>query len=264
MRVPKVQKGNLRNVAPPLVDRSGCRREARPVRTPAENGRESLKALASRCPRKRLHRRFVEVEEELENRIRAERSRAYRIARGKNTSKCSRGSDKTRTFFVLDLGLDVVDGVRGLHLKGDGLAGDYGLESERGRVGSALDRAARNASNTAGARIGIRSELRQKNAVCNKTSSAGIGRARRDRAFARRERGHGPRKMHVRVFTKICMVACGCFGARGASKSKSRGIRSNAKLEESTRSSNEIAKRVWRHDARAKSEPLRRDPETRI
>jgi len=44
------------------------------------------------------------------------------------------------------------------------------------------------------------------------------------------------------------MVACVCFGARGASKSESRGIGSNAKLEESTRSSNEIAKRVWRHE----------------
>ena len=27
---------------------------------------------------------------------------------------------------VLDLGLDIVDGVRRLHLKGDGLASDYG------------------------------------------------------------------------------------------------------------------------------------------
>ena len=28
-------------------------------------------------------------------------------------------------FLVLDLGLDVVDGIAGLDLKGDGLAGDY-------------------------------------------------------------------------------------------------------------------------------------------
>lgn len=41
------------------------------------------------------------------------------------------GKDKTllvrrNTLLVLDLGLDVVDSIAGLNLKGDGLAGDWG------------------------------------------------------------------------------------------------------------------------------------------
>ena len=222
------------------------------MRTSAEKGRESREALECRCPRKRFHPRFLGVEDEPRT-ANARRVRARLGSREEKPRRGSRGSDKTRTFFVLNLGLDVVDGVRGLHLQGDGLAGDCGLKSDRGRGRSALGRVARNAPNTATARIGTRSELRRKNAVCNKTSDAGNGRARRGRAFAGRERGRGQRAAHVRVFTKICMVACVCFGARGASKSGSRGIGSNAKLEESTRSSNEIAEKVWRHDARAKS-----------
>ena len=79
------KKSRVRNVAPP-VDRSGCRREVRSVRASAENGRESRKARAIRCPRKHRHVRFLHVEGEPGNRTRAARSRASRIAQGKTTS----------------------------------------------------------------------------------------------------------------------------------------------------------------------------------
>jgi hypothetical protein len=51
------------------------------------------------------------------------------VAQGATVLKLLTSEDKTllvrrNAFLVLDLGLDVVDGIAGLDLKGDGLAGD--------------------------------------------------------------------------------------------------------------------------------------------
>ena len=247
-RVPKTKKVARETWHPPTANGAGCRREGGPRARLRRTG-------ANRAKRARVGvLEGIVTADSLTSRASWESARAQRVrarlgSREEKPRRGSRGSDKTRTFFVLNLGLDVVDGVGGLHLEGDGLAGDCDVKSQRGWGGSALGRAARNARRTRRSRDSA-PDLSDdgKNAVCNKTSDAGIGRVRRGRAFAGRERGRGAREAHVRVFTKICMVACVCFGARGASKSESRGIGSNAKLEESTRSSNEIAKRVWRHE----------------
>ena len=61
----------------------------------------------------------------------------------------ARGDEVTRrprTLFVLDLSLHVVDGVRGLHLQGDGLAGDCEEGETRWAEGSARGRRARGGS----------------------------------------------------------------------------------------------------------------------
>ena len=84
------------------------------------------------------------------------------VAQGTAILKLFTGEDKTllirrNSFFVLDLGLDIVDGIARFHLKGDGLAGDW-VESILVDVGR----------------------------TCGEVAAFGV---------------------HLRVFTKICMVS---------------------------------------------------------
>ena len=100
--------------------------------------------------------------------------------------------------FVLDLSLDVVDRVRGLHLEGDGLARDCGASD--GGIG--FDVSENYASN-----CGEREIWR--------------GDFDRRRVYAMRDRGviNGVKRGNVRVLTKICMVYRDGNGELCASKS---------------------------------------------
>ena len=96
----------------------------------------------------------------------------YWIVGRKTRRGLARVTDKTRTFFVLNLSLDVVDGIRGLHLQGNGLAGDCVRKSEGEEGGLEPGRASREPPFD-GASVGLesaRSERRRKN---TKRSDAG-------------------------------------------------------------------------------------------
>ena len=104
----------------------------RSVSTSTERACAPWRAFARDLRRKVIISGDSEIPSASPRGARSLRLRSRLGSREEKTRRSSRASDKTRTFFVLNLGLDVVDGVGGLHLEGDGLAGDCVKIRERG------------------------------------------------------------------------------------------------------------------------------------